>query len=345
MTSYNSFAYDIAVENSDGKTIYYNFINNETELEVTLFDIYDNYKVYSGSVVIPKDVQHSNKTYKVSAIGKLAFYNSLYLTSISIPSSVITIGEDAFKKCTHLESISIPKSVTKIGAGAFDDCTKLTIATISGNITSIDTALFNNCISLSSVTLPSGLKYIGISAFSNCYSLNSITIPNSVIFINERAFEYCSSLTNINIPNGVFGIEEEAFFACPLTSLTIPKSMIYIGKRAFSAIDCSDIVCEVEEPFEIAGRYSPDYVFSPNTYEHSTLYVPKGCVNKYKEAKGWKDFVYIEEGLPSSIQAINEDKNKEGQYYNINGKITATPQKGINIIKMNDGTTKKIIVK
>ena len=30
-----AYAYDIAVKNADGVTIYYNYINNEKELEVT----------------------------------------------------------------------------------------------------------------------------------------------------------------------------------------------------------------------------------------------------------------------------------------------------------------------
>jgi hypothetical protein len=33
------------------------------------------------------------------------------------------------------------------------------------------------------------------------------------------------------------------------------------------------------------------------------------------------------------------------QYYSIDGKRIATPQRGLNIIKMSDGTTKKIIAK
>ena len=35
MVGAKALAYDIAVENADGVTIYYNFINNETEFEVT----------------------------------------------------------------------------------------------------------------------------------------------------------------------------------------------------------------------------------------------------------------------------------------------------------------------
>ena len=49
-----TMAYDIAVENADGVTIYYNYINNGTELEVTYETT--SFSSYSGSVVIPEEI-------------------------------------------------------------------------------------------------------------------------------------------------------------------------------------------------------------------------------------------------------------------------------------------------
>jgi len=37
--------------------------------------------------------------------------------------------------------------------------------------------------------------------------------------------------------------------------------------------------------------------------------------------------------------------NFEYFFYNINGKLITSPQKGVNIIKMSDGTIKKVLVK
>ena len=51
--SINALAYDIAVENADGATIYYNYINNGEELEVTYNELWKD--SYSGVVVIPGD--------------------------------------------------------------------------------------------------------------------------------------------------------------------------------------------------------------------------------------------------------------------------------------------------
>ena len=70
-------AYDISVENADGVTIYYNYTNNGTELEVTYnnSDYYSDYYwgSYTGSVVIPEEVTYMNRTRKVTSIGNEAF--------------------------------------------------------------------------------------------------------------------------------------------------------------------------------------------------------------------------------------------------------------------------------
>ncbi len=51
-------AYDIEVENADGVTIYYNYITDATELEVTYKTT--SYNSYSGNIVIPEEVTYMN---------------------------------------------------------------------------------------------------------------------------------------------------------------------------------------------------------------------------------------------------------------------------------------------
>ena len=58
------YAHDIEVKNADGVTIYYNYFNNGTELEVTFRgnnrDYYSN--EYQGNVVIREEVTYMNRT-------------------------------------------------------------------------------------------------------------------------------------------------------------------------------------------------------------------------------------------------------------------------------------------
>ena len=106
-------AYDIAVENADGVTIYYNYYNNGTELQVTN-DI-TNQNAYSGVVNIPEEVLYMNIARKVTSIESGAFWTCTGLTSVTIPNSVTIIGSQAFCNCSNLTSVSIPSSVKKRG--------------------------------------------------------------------------------------------------------------------------------------------------------------------------------------------------------------------------------------
>ena len=120
MVGAKTFAYDVAVENKDGVTICYNYINDKTELEVTYYT--SSYAYYKGNVVIPETITIFSTTRKVTSIGERAFRYSTKLTSVTIPSSVTSIGDDAFYKCDGLTSVTIPNSVTNIGNSAFYGC-------------------------------------------------------------------------------------------------------------------------------------------------------------------------------------------------------------------------------
>ena len=76
-----------------------------------------------------------------------------------------------------------------------------------------------------------------------------------------------------------------------------------------------------------------------------TLYVPKGSLTLYQAANQWKEFFFIEGSGPTGISNIESDGVKELKRYTMDGGTVKNSHKGINIIQMNDGTTKKVIVK
>ena len=270
-------AHDIEVKNAEGVTIYYKYINDGTELEVTCRgNSYSPYSdKYKGNIVIPEEVTYMNRTRKVTSIDKEAFRDCIGLTSIVIPNSVKSIEEKAFKYCIGLTSVTIPNSVTNIDDFAFQDCTGFTSITIPNSVTSIGASAFAGCTGLTSVTIGSGVTSIGEMAFVNCYDLISVkidasntkydsrddcnaiietasntfvygcktsTIPNGVTSIGKAAFQSCYSLTSITIPNSVTSIGASAFYACTgLTSITIPNSVTSIGNEAFGALNLTSV--------------------------------------------------------------------------------------------------------
>ena len=226
-----SQAYDIAVENADGVKLYYNYINDGKELEVTHNG---NARSYTGSVIIPEEVTYMNRTRKVTSIGRKAFLSCIRLTSVTIPNSVTSIGDEAFMECLGLTSVTIPNSVTSIGDAAFMDCIVLTSVAIGNSVTRIGNEAFLRCNSLTSVTIPNSVTSIGDAAFMDCIDLTSVTIPNSVTSIGSWAFSSCLDLTSVTIPNSVTSIGNAAFYGCSgLTSVTIPNSVTSIGDKVF----------------------------------------------------------------------------------------------------------------
>ena len=174
----------------------------------------------------------------VKVIGKDAFFNCIFITSINIPERVTSIGKSAFYKCNSLKSINIPESVTCIEDYAFAYCNSLKSINIPESMTNIGDGTFYNCKSLTSINIPDCVTSIGV--FFDCDSLTSINIPDSVTSIGDYAFSGCDSLTSINIPDSVTSIGDYAFSDCKsLKSINIPDSVTSIGNDAFS--DCKSL--------------------------------------------------------------------------------------------------------
>ncbi|MBQ7042682.1 MAG: hypothetical protein IJN66_08265 [Muribaculaceae bacterium] len=81
-----------------------------------------------------------------------------------------------------------------------------------------------------------------------------------------------------------------------------------------------------------------------SNYE-SSLVIPKGSLDAYRNAYIWCNFYNITE--VSGIEDINVDATEmeEIERYDINGRRLEQPTPGVNIIKTSDGSTRKEWVK
>jgi hypothetical protein len=297
----SAWAYDF-VSYVDG---YYYTITSSTApytVQVT-YETMGKTAAYTGALTIPATTTNDGKTYTVTSIGSLAFYDngangSTYgATSITLPSTITSIGSNAFRGCSKLTSITIPASVATIGSSAFLNCSNLASITILSNITTINLCTFQNCSNLASVTIPSTVTSIGEAAFDGCAKLTSMTIPSAVTSIDTYAFRNCSSLTSITIPSGITAIGQYTFYGCSgLTSATIPSSVTSIGDYAFNG--CSSLAtinCSAVTP--------PTIYSSTFSNTSATVVVPCSSISTYQAASYWSSFsnykaaTFIKDGI------------------------------------------------
>ena len=196
--------------------------------------------------------------------------------------NITNIRMSAFKNCSKLTSFIIPSSTSIIGESAFAGCSSLSTITIPGSVTTIGTSAFENCSNLTAIELPEGITAIESNMFKGCSNLGSFTIPSSVTDIGESAFYDCSNLLQIDLPKNLLTIGKLAFFGTGLTKMTIPALVTYIGENALTGLY---LYSNMPSPTEGTWKITP-------TPSEIVLYVPKGSIEAYKAAYGWKDFIY-----------------------------------------------------
>ena len=281
MIGVNALAHDIELYNADGKLIYYNYINNRTELEVTYkANPYSyGYGCYSGDIIIPESVNYEGKTYAVTSIGYMSFFKSTELTSVILPNSIITIQDGAFNQCSNLCSIVMSNNLTSIGENGFYDCLSLTNIDIPSSVKQIGQDAFLCCGALISVNITNLSKWCDISFASeksnplfhakhlviNGEEAHNLVIPEDVLCIGNYAFYNFKELKSITIPNNVKSIGSYAFYGCSeLSSITISQSVGSIGSYAFA--ECSELSSiTIPQSVSIIGEYA--FYGCKNLYE------------------------------------------------------------------------------
>ena len=300
------------------------------------------------------------------------------LRTIKLPMELSKIGNSFFYECSNLVSVTLPTNLKNFSPNSFVCCGKLTSIKMdasnryflsedsvlfnkdkteliwAANITNYvipesvqrigDYCFFSYCSGLTSLTLPSRLQEIGDLAFCGCSGLTSLTLPSGLQKIGDRAFYGCSGLTSLTLPSGLQKINECAFSYCTLlTSLTLPSGLKEIGNSAFFGCDSiSSIYAYMPNPSAISAYGA----FTPEVKRHAILYVPVDSYQYYWLSDEWSAFAHIKTFDPTPVESvITTDKVSEVARYSVGGQRQGSSVKGLNIVKMSDGTVRKVVVK
>ena len=160
-------------------------------------------------------------------------------------------------------------------------------------------------------------------------------LPEEGIFARTR-------LTGtIELPKKVGRIPRGCFMACSmLTGLVIPEGVVMIDNLAFAeCVNLNSIICEGEEPPLVA-----DNAFLGVPKDNFTVEVPKGCVEKYRNARGWSDFKRIAEYSnfvcrPAQVCALNSAHSEE-MVLNADGPWTVARKPDWCSVSKTSGTGK-----
>lgn len=240
--------------------------------------------------------------------------------TINIPQGCEIKCDAAFagSQCT---SLILPEGLTVIPHRCFQDSEIRGDVCIPSTMEKLVSYAFAGT-KISHVILPDNIKEIEEGVFSGCRRLSgTLNIPKKIIRVNSRVFEGCEMLTGLVFHKDVAVIDQYAFARC---------------------YSLNSIVCEGEEPPVVV-----DDAFLGVPKDNFTVEVPKGCVEKYRNAHGWSDFKRIAEYSnfvcrPAAACALNK-VHQEQLVLNADGAWTVTSKPDWVTLSATSGTGKTSI--
>ena len=241
-----------------------------------------------------------------------AFMGSLYF-----PESLKEVsGSWGYSNMTG--TVTIPRCMTKVHAFCFKNGGYNHVEFHDG-ITEIEAEAFQKCNLQGELVLPPNLRNIGGSAFAST-KVSKIIFNDGLRTISggnynfEGAFSDNPYLTGtLTLPKNVARISAGCFRNCSgITGLIIPEGVDFIDQLAFEGCNgIGSIVCYATEPPVLGNK-----AFYGVNKDNFTVEVPKGCVDKYKEADGWKEFKRIAEYSnfvcrPAQANALNKAHDEQ----------------------------------
>lgn len=281
----NGFAsnhYHFSAVSPTGQTLYYRYIGDGINVEVTAPQINDNWNDFVkpiGNLTIPSTVTINGNTLTVSRIRSDAFQECTGLTSVIIPITITELGARCFKNCTGLSSVTFnARNCTTANGGnsvaysdrAFYGCNNITSFTFGNSVKRIPMYLCADLEGLTSITIPDSVTKIYVDAFRGDTNLTSVLFNAQYcdtylpLYITSKwVFRGCYNITNFSFGDSVHRIPDYLCYGLSgLTAITIPESVTTIGYNAFrECTSLNTVFFNARNCFSAGGRLMDENVF------------------------------------------------------------------------------------
>ena len=273
------------------------------------------------------------------------------MESVKINKKLTYLERGLFPGCSSLASISIPANIKSVDYCTFEGCKSLSTLIIENDTDTLalgnngKSPLFADC-PLDSVYVGTHISYntssgYGYSPFYRNKTLRAVRLGDNVSKVYDNEFYGCTGLKTATIGEGVTEIGDYAFSGCSsMESFLFGKNVQTIGNEAFS--DCTALT-KLEPHSATPPTCGTEALDDINKW-NCTLYVPKESMSAYQAADQWKEFFFVADGIDQA-ECNNADTDTVVRRYDTNGRLLTRPVPGLNILKMSNGTTKKVLVK
>ena len=339
---------------------------------------------FTGSLTLPSSVTTIGKSAFSSCYGftKLELPNTLSVIptqafldcrslsgELEIPASVTEIGNNAFNGCKNLSAetrqVTLPKSLKKIGYGVFNSTNNINTVNFQSLPEGISEDLgYKKAVSLSDESYISDQASGTVDEISYTRQMSNnwgtLVLPYSLTLTGEESYrlyaidkidgnELVLSRIEGTVAAGTpcvvkrNGSEAELTFGANKAALNMAIDGKPVGDMTFRGTYWTKEV-------------NSGYVISKNSFWNVEELKKSTSVKgvKVNPFRAWLDGTSAKaparlsmriDGSTTGIDAIDALNDAEAAYYDLSGKRLDEPQKGVNIVRMKSGKTKKIIIK
>lgn len=217
------------------KDLYYKAVHHPTFF--TKFEPAYGTTIVSADMIPYKELL--NRIYlpdTVTTINDNTFSNTSIL-DLFLPRNVTSVGKNAFKDCVYLSTVHSSDDLKKIGDYAFSG-TKILKFYFPDGITEIGAHAFEKT-QLIEIYIPESCTHIGDGAFANCSNLKKVTIPQRFAE-PERYFEPTADIIYVNSPNEIstepqlFNLQCDSIYSYLDSKIKYDLMVIFTCSKALS---------------------------------------------------------------------------------------------------------------